>query len=176
MATPVLIPVQQYLNTSYHPDCEYVDGEIKERTVGEIPHGGLQDLFSVIFRQNRATWGLRTIPEQRVQVSATRFRIPDISVLLPENSRDLIVHVPPVICIEILSREDTLSGLQGKIDDYLGMGVQNIWIVDPWERRAWTADRKGLHCVDTELTLPTSNVFIPLQTLWNELDDLAAGR
>jgi hypothetical protein len=31
MATPVLIPVSEYLNTTCHPDCDYVDGELKER-------------------------------------------------------------------------------------------------------------------------------------------------
>ena len=176
MTTSTLISVSEYLKTSYHPDCEYVDGEIKERTVGEISHGGLQDLFSVIFRHNRSAWGLRTIPELRVQVSPTRFRVPDVCVLLPENTRDQIVRVPPVVCIEVLSREDTLSSLQAKIDDYLAMGVENIWIVDPWDRRAWTADRAGLHRVEAELTVPAFGVSIPLQALWDELDDLAAGR
>ena len=40
MATaPTLISVEEYLSTSYHPDCDYVDGELEERNVGEYSHG-----------------------------------------------------------------------------------------------------------------------------------------
>jgi len=28
MATPVLIPVSEYLNTTYEPDCDYVDDQL----------------------------------------------------------------------------------------------------------------------------------------------------
>jgi hypothetical protein len=35
MATNVLIPVSEYLKTSYSPDCDYVDGEVQERNLGE---------------------------------------------------------------------------------------------------------------------------------------------
>ena len=39
MAT-TLVSVEEYLRTSYPDgDCEYVDGEIVERNVGEIDHG-----------------------------------------------------------------------------------------------------------------------------------------
>lgn len=37
-ATPLLIPVEEYLSTAYRPDCDYVDGEVLERNVGETPH------------------------------------------------------------------------------------------------------------------------------------------
>ena len=30
-----LVPLEEYLRTTYHPDCEWVDGEVKERNVGE---------------------------------------------------------------------------------------------------------------------------------------------
>ena len=34
---PVAVPVslQEYLETSYRPDCDYLDGELLERNVGE---------------------------------------------------------------------------------------------------------------------------------------------
>ncbi len=35
MATKALIPVSEYLRTSYSPDCDYVDGEVQERNLGE---------------------------------------------------------------------------------------------------------------------------------------------
>jgi len=42
MAT-TLVSVEEYLSTSYPDgDCEYVDGQIVERNLGEIDHGDLQ--------------------------------------------------------------------------------------------------------------------------------------
>ena len=31
----MLIPVDEYLRTSYRPDCDYVDGEVLERNSGD---------------------------------------------------------------------------------------------------------------------------------------------
>lgn len=39
MSTKVLMNVDEYLHASFEPDCEYVDGEVIERNIGEIPHG-----------------------------------------------------------------------------------------------------------------------------------------
>jgi hypothetical protein len=36
MAATTQIPLSEYLATSYRPDREYVDGEIRERNVGKI--------------------------------------------------------------------------------------------------------------------------------------------
>ena len=40
MATTSFVPVEEYLNTSYEPDCEYVDGEMLQRNMGEPEHAG----------------------------------------------------------------------------------------------------------------------------------------
>jgi hypothetical protein len=37
-----LISVEEYLNTTYRPDVDYVDGEIEERNLGEFDHADLQ--------------------------------------------------------------------------------------------------------------------------------------
>jgi hypothetical protein len=42
MASRTLISVEEYLRTSYRPDCDYVDGEVVERNVGEKDHSSLQ--------------------------------------------------------------------------------------------------------------------------------------
>lgn len=48
MATNTVIPVSEYLRTSYSPDCDYVDGEVQERNTGETDHGELQgELFGI---------------------------------------------------------------------------------------------------------------------------------
>jgi hypothetical protein len=36
------ISVEEYLSTSYRPDCDYVDGLVEERNLGEYDHAAVQ--------------------------------------------------------------------------------------------------------------------------------------
>ncbi len=38
MASTTQVPVSEYLKTSYRPDREYIDGELRERNVGKWEH------------------------------------------------------------------------------------------------------------------------------------------
>ena len=42
MSSATLISVSEYLKSSYRPDCDYVDGRVEERNVGEHDHAALQ--------------------------------------------------------------------------------------------------------------------------------------
>jgi Uma2 family endonuclease len=166
-----LVTVEEYLRTVYRPDCEYVDGRVEERNLGEHDHGLLQAFLSALFTNNRTAWGVRTVTEVRTQVRGTRFRVPDVSVLRADSPREQIIKHPPLIAIEILSPEDRLNRLQEKIDDYLQFGVENIWIIDPETRKAWTADRAGLHPVQNdELTVAGTPIRVVLGEVFAELD------
>ena len=101
MATPVLISGQEYLDTTYRPDRDFVDGELKERNGGEKKHATVQSIFAVIFHANRRSWGLRAFTEQRVQTSVENYRIADVCVLRVGEPDEPIVHSAPLICIEI---------------------------------------------------------------------------
>ena len=76
MATSTSIPLSECLNTSYRPDCDYIDGEVKERTLGERPHALLQSILVALFNLNRRAWNIVAATELRVRVSATHVRIP----------------------------------------------------------------------------------------------------
>ena len=41
MAALTIVPVEEYLRTTYEPDMEYVDGQLVERHVGEFRHSWL---------------------------------------------------------------------------------------------------------------------------------------
>jgi Uma2 family endonuclease len=178
MATPALhfVPVEQYLNTSYEPDCDYVDGELLERNVGERPHGLLEGLFFSVFNHNRKAWQLKAFPEVRVQVSVDRFRIPDVCVVRPGEGSTPVVRKPPVLCIEVLSKDDTVRALQQRIDDYLGMGVEAVWVIDPELRFAQVYTAASITRVTDSLTLPGTEVRISLQAIFAEMDDLLGDR
>jgi Uma2 family endonuclease len=176
MATAALIPVSEYLATTDRPDCDYVDGEVIERTMGEKPHSFLQGwLFSIFFAKRRE-WRLLPLTEQRVQVAATRFRIPDVCLISPDDRDERIVRIPPVLCIELFSSDDTLSAIARRSEDYLSMGVPQVWMIDPWKRTAFDLNREGIKEVQQALTIPGTAVTVELSTLFAELDDLLAGR
>ena len=173
MSSATLIPVSEYLSASYEHDCDYIDGELQERNVGERPHSFLQGILVAIFNANRRAWGVVAGTELRVQVAATRYRIPDVCVLRRSDPADAIVKTPPMICIEVLSPEDRMQRVQERAEDYARMGVEHIWIIDPIRRQAWIATGDGSQThVDAELTVPGTPVRISLAEVFAELDDM----
>jgi Uma2 family endonuclease len=156
MPTGTLISVEEYLATSFSPDCDYVDGRIEERNLGEWDHANLQTAIAAFFRMNRQKWGINVVVEQRVQVSAKRFRIPDVCVVLG-NPGEQILRKPPFICIEVLSPEDRMSRVEQRIDDYLAMGVPYVWVIDPQTRKAYSATAERGLCEVKTGVLRTEN-------------------
>jgi Uma2 family endonuclease len=161
--TPSLISIEEYLRTSYHPDVDYVDGEIEERNLGQYDHGKIQAFITYLFMQNATPWHTDVVPELRIRVSPRRIRVCDVAVLRADAPREQVTLTPPLICIEILSPEDRLPRATLVLADYLAMGVQNIWLVDPANRAAFTFDANGLHPADpTRLTVPGTPVHLDL--------------
>jgi Uma2 family endonuclease len=169
MKAATLVPVEEYLRTTYHPDCDYFDGEVIERNTGERDHGKLQGELFYYFRSRAKQWDVRVYLEQRVQISASRFRVPDLCVVAHEEPQDQVFRQPPLICIEILSPEDRLQRMQQRIDDYLSFGVRYVWVIDPWTRRAWVYTSDGsrevkdgiLRTENPDMQVPLSDVFDP---------------
>ena len=46
MATSTSLSLSEYMKTSYRPDREFVDGELRERNVGKWEHARLQALLA----------------------------------------------------------------------------------------------------------------------------------
>jgi Uma2 family endonuclease len=163
MATGTLVSVEEYLNTSYSPDCDYVDGQIVERNVGEKEHSRLQFLLSLYLGAREKQWGVVGFTEQRVQVTPSRFRVPDICVVLAPEPDEPIFHSPPFLCIEILSREDRFTVMQEKIDDYLNFGVKYVWVIDPTTRKAHVYSATGIsEAKDGILRTSNPDITVPL--------------
>ena len=110
MATSTIVPLSEYLRTSYRPDCDWINGEVKERNVGERQHASVQKFFIRYFGSREEELNILVWPEQRVQVAATRFRVPDVTVTRASDPYEAIITIAPVLCIEILSRDDRMIG------------------------------------------------------------------
>jgi len=167
MHTDEMISVREYLSTSYRPDCDYIDGVVLERNVGEYDHARLQKALLFYFELRRKQWKMEAVPEQRAQVSATRFRVPDVCVMLDGAPRQQIFTTPPFICIEILSPEDRIAAMQERVGDFLRMGVPYVWIVDPRSRQAWHCTANDMLAV-TELRTQDPEIVVPIAELFDD--------
>jgi Uma2 family endonuclease len=171
MGTGTLVSVEEYLSTSYRPDCDYIDGAILERNVGEYDHARLQAVLTGFFITREKQWLVRVLTEIRVQVSSTRFRISDLCLILASAPVEQIVRTPPFICVEILSKDDTVESLQDRIDDYLTFGVRYVWVINPRTQRVFVYTSEGMHepkdgvlrTENPEIVVPLAEVFASLE-------------
>jgi Uma2 family endonuclease len=163
MATTA-VTIAEYLSTSYRPDCDYVDGEVQERNLGTYDHGRLQLVIGLYFYARRDEWGISVVPEQRIQVSPTRFRIPDVCVILGPPTEQ-VFRKPPFICIEILSPDDRVSRTNERMADYLNFGVPYVWLIDPESRKAWRCT-PGAMVEVPELRTENPAMVVPLEALF----------
>jgi Uma2 family endonuclease len=167
MGATTLVPVGEYLSHIYRPDQEYVDGQLVERNVGEYDHGRLQMMLAACLYAKERTWRIRVVTGCRVQVKKDRFRIPDVSVLRAGSSIEQIIETPPFLCIEVLSPEDRMAEMQGRIDDYLAMGVEHVWLIDPRTRRAWMTTSEGSREAKDGILRAGDLVQVPLAGLFD---------
>lgn len=143
MATLVALPLEEYLQTTYHPDAEYVDGQLVERNVGEHFHSRLQSLLVILLGGRERQGHFRVFTELRIRISPTRYRIPDVCVVaLPYKVSPILER--PYLAIEIVSPDDRLPNLFEKAAEYLQAGIANVWVIDPYRRMVFEADSAGV--------------------------------
>jgi Uma2 family endonuclease len=138
MSTAVHISLEEYLNTDYEPDCDYVDGVLEERNVDKNRHSRTQGLLAGWLISREKEHGHKVMVEQRIQVSRSRVRIPDIC-LIGAQDNDEVTQQPPALCVEVLSPDDRWNRIQDRLTDFLSFGVPTIWIIDPYTKEAWIA-------------------------------------
>ena len=128
MGVETLISVEEYLSTSYDPDVEYVDGVLVERNVGDWLHSLVQR--NLIVSLSRKYPEIFAVPELRSQTRATRFRLPDVCVLLARPSTKYLVDAA-FLAIEVLSEDDRMTKTMERLEEFDRKGVPNIWVIDP---------------------------------------------
>jgi Uma2 family endonuclease len=178
MTTATFVPVEEYLANTYEPDREYVDGALVERNVGEYDHSVLENLIGVYLHALRKHVPLRAFTEQRLRMTdnsgGVRYRIPDVCVMAPGHARTPVLAEPPVLVVEILSPDDRMNDVLRKIGEYIRFGVGAIWIVDPVERKLFTADGSGLHEVNDRVgrfSCAGVGLEVDFDSIFAELDE-----
>lgn len=165
------VTVEEYLASSYDPDCEYDEGAVTERNLGEIEHSFLQGLLTSLFTVNSENWGIYCLPEQRVQIGPRRFLVPDLCVVPLGAPWEKILTFPPLVAIEILPPEDTPRRAEEKAREYLRFGVNHVWVIDPYARVAYRGTLEGLDRVpEGELAVPGTAILVRIAELFEKLD------
>jgi Uma2 family endonuclease len=168
MAVTTQVSVEEYLRTSYAPDCEYVDGEVLDRKVGEKGHSKVQKRLLVYIAQHEDRWGVFALQEWRLKLGEGYYCVPDLSIVAGPEPEEAVLSTPPLACIEIFSPEDRMSRMQKKIADYLAFGVRYVWVLDPKTKQAFSYTSDGMRLIeDGVLRTGNPSMEIPLGEIFD---------
>jgi Uma2 family endonuclease len=174
MATTLVSP-QEYLNTGYRPEREYVDGELVDRPMTTMNHGAVESSTTIYFGTHEEEWQIRVFTNTRLRTTPTKYRVPDVLVLERPFVTGPAVTEAPAIVIEIVSPDDTHDSLMDRCVEYETLGVRNILIVHPERRTVHLFSGGSLILVESPhlvLALPKSGrqVSLPVETFFARLD------
>ncbi|MDA1315494.1 MAG: Uma2 family endonuclease [Acidobacteria bacterium] len=165
MATSTQLPVEEYLRMSFEgPDREYLDGEVVERNVGGKRHSKVQAQFMRLIDRVVEPHPLQLFPELRMRVLKTRYRIADVAVFSEEPAEE-VPSTPPLVVLEIVSRDDRLTEIIEKLEEYLNWGVPHVWLADPYSERLHVMAAEGMREVPS-FELPEYSLRITKEDLF----------
>lgn len=162
------IPVEKYLRTTYRPDREYVDGHLEIRNMGDWDHSRLQFALLLYLGTREREWGIYVVGECRLQVKPDNFRIPDVMVLSRDRKPEPIIRDAPLLCIEVLSPDDTVKRTMQRVEEYIAMGVKAVWVLDPKRRDVLVVNALESRWIDTRVLTVEGT---PIRA---DLDEIAA--
>jgi Uma2 family endonuclease len=149
MATKTQIRAEDYLRMTFEHDAEFVHGEIVERSMPDLTHGIIQGLIVIEFGKLTATHPLFPCVEVRMRVAPGLYRIPDVAVFAGKLPDQPVPDKPPLVVVEILSKDDRHSDLMQKLEEYRDWGVTHIWVIDPSTKRFSMYTELGLQHVSS---------------------------
>lgn len=171
MAATTGVSVDEYLSSIYEPDCDFLDGEIVDRNVGEQDHSIIQFLISSALARAAQEVPIKVRPELRMRVSPTHYRVPDLLVMRKTQGFERVLTSPPFLCIEIVSPEDRLSRTTEKVKDYLKFGVEFVWVIDPQTQTAWQYTSDKTEVAKDFLTTTNPDLSISLSELFTDMEN-----
>ena len=148
MSTKTQIRSEDYLRMTFEHDAEFVRGEIVERGMPDEIHSAIQFLILLRFGSLIHSFPLYPRPEIRMKVARNAYRIADIAVFAGSHPEP-VPETPPLVTVEILSKDDRHLDLMQKLEEYRIWGVPNIWVIDPLTQRFSMYTAAGLQNVSS---------------------------
>ena len=166
--TTTLMPVDEYLRTSYKPACEYRDGVLTQKPMPTWKHSVVQMQIGHIILGRYPDF--RPGSELHVRLNEGRYLVPDVAVQRKDRIQDPYPTEPIHLCVEILSPDDRFSEVLAKCEEYLAWGVPMVWIIDPVNQVAWEfSPNRPLHEVSLDGSLTAPEIAIPLAEIFSAL-------
>jgi Uma2 family endonuclease len=134
-----MLSVEEYLRTSYEPNCDYIDGVLRPKPWPWFNHASTQLRICTLISKRFPDFA--AVPELTVILTETKCFVPDVAA---QHCSDLQAPFPvrPIhLCAEILSPGENPEDLFAKCGEYHAWGVPYCWIVDPDAKRCWQYDR-----------------------------------
>jgi Uma2 family endonuclease len=151
LPTSPQVRVDDYLDSSYSPDVEYVDGVLRERSLPSIAHSLLQMILIRCFAEYEKALRFVSLPEVRTQiVERARYRVPDLVLCPVPLPPGKVVNTIPWAVFEILSPDDRMPEQLERFRDYERIGVAHIVLLDPELLLAFRFEKGSL--LQTRLT------------------------
>lgn len=157
--------VEEYLQSSVKPACEYRDGVVTQKPMPTRNHSQTQHRIAVLI--NAGYPAFEAGPELTVRVREGSFLVPDVAVQRCDQIQSPYPTEPIALCVEVMSPSDRLSDVIAKAEEYHAWGVPMVWIVDPENRTAWEfSPKRDLHEVPASGSLKASPIAIPVSEIW----------
>lgn len=120
--------------------AEFIQGEVVIHSPAKRAHldisGHIYRLLSVFLDIHKA--GAVSVEKAMVQLSRNDYE-PDVCYWGKEKAatftQETMMHPAPDLIVEVLSKSTQKNDRGIKMDDYALHGVQEYWIVDPWQKR-----------------------------------------
>lgn len=140
---------EEYLRTSYSPDCEYIEGSLVERRTGDFAHGRTIAKLAAYCGRREREWGGLSLVVVRVRTGDQRIRVADFcfaqeTVVRDGVVRDEVLCSAPLVAAEGLGEGERAEEVLARVADFLAMGAKVVWVIDPKKRRAWIHTAEGV--------------------------------
>ena len=133
---------------TFQHDAEFLHGEIVERSLPDEMHSAIQFLILLRFGSLIQSRPLYPRPEIRMKVAPDKYRIADVAVFAGPHPKT-VPENPPLLIVEIVSKDDCYRDLVEKLEEYRHWGVPHIWVIDPLAKRFSTYTEIGLQNVSS---------------------------
>ncbi|MCY3017950.1 MAG: Uma2 family endonuclease [Planctomycetota bacterium] len=141
MRTAALVTIEEFERMAHGlGPCELVDGEIVAMSPGHFKHSRVTATVAFILETyaRRSKHGRALTNEAGVVVSTERHTVrgADAAFIsykrLPAGKECRgFLRQPPELVVEVLGVDDTWPGIEKKVSDYHGFGVDVVWVADP---------------------------------------------
>ena len=163
-AVPTAVSIEEYLHASYEWAPEYEDGQVVERPVPNELHS--LAMLAIIRAVCASGARIFALPELRIRIGESRFRIPDLSFYeeppKPGNTK------PPLAVVEVVSPDDRYPVLLDRLADLSAFGVTYLWLISPEQRLVQRYDHRSLVKVDA-IEIPERGLTIPAEQIFADL-------